>query len=79
MGANPVGKFAPSGLGNPGDRNFNMPAKYVSDPTVWPNLVVSSGPNAGLPNWYHSNMREVAYPFLWRFYDELVTISNPSP
>jgi hypothetical protein len=55
-------------------RNFNMPALYVPNPIGWPN-----GESSSTPNWYHSNMREVAYPFLWPLYDQFVTISNPSP
>ncbi|HTB63909.1 MAG TPA: hypothetical protein VK737_09990 [Opitutales bacterium] len=71
-GANPVSAFAPSGLGNPGDRNFNMPAKFVPDETDWPRQPVVGG----IPDWFHSDMKAVAYPYLYPLYDKFIEISN---
>jgi pimeloyl-ACP methyl ester carboxylesterase len=71
-GANSVNAVAPSGLGNPGDRNFNMPAKFVPDETHWPRQPVVGG----IPDWFHSDMKAVAYPYLYPLYDKFIEISN---
>ncbi|HTB62594.1 MAG TPA: hypothetical protein VK737_03310 [Opitutales bacterium] len=67
----PMGANFVSTLSEFGTRNFNMPDLYVPDPSIWPNSTTGS-----VPNWFHSNMREVAYPYLYPFYDKLVNISN---
>ena len=32
--------------------------------------------DSGIPNWHHSDMDQVAYPYLYKFYNQLVSISN---
>ena len=71
VGANPVHKFAPSDLGNPGDRNFNIPLLFV-DPKHWPRGRDSEGDK--LPIWFHSDMHDQAYVYTYSFYDKLVSI-----
>ena len=71
VGANPVSKFAPSGLGGTGDRNSNIPFLYV-DPNHWPRSPLI----AGVPKWFHSDMHDVAYHYLFALYDQLVYISS---
>jgi uncharacterized Zn-binding protein involved in type VI secretion len=53
-----------------GDNNFNMPVQFT-DGTHWPRNI----PN-GVPEWRHSDMGQVAYPYLHTFYGQLVSISN---
>jgi hypothetical protein len=65
----PVGANNTSALD---DRNFNMPEQFV-DSGYWPRP-----PKVGVdtPVWRHSDMDQVAYPFLYRFYNKLVSVSN---
>jgi hypothetical protein len=55
------------------ERNYNLPSQYA-DAAHWPSV---RGTNlAGEPNWHHSDMREVAYLYLYRFYDKLSSLAN---
>jgi pimeloyl-ACP methyl ester carboxylesterase len=72
-GANLINNLPSEG---PNNVQYNMPTFAVRDggSYYWPSeLGINS---SALPNWHHSNMREVAYPYLWQFYDQLVTISK---
>jgi hypothetical protein len=74
IGATPASAFAPNGLGKANDHNFNIPLLYV-DPSHWP----SSRPFDAVkdvPAWYHSDMHDVAYAYMFTFYDELVDIAS---
>lgn len=71
VGANPVQNFAPSGLENPGDRNFNIPLLYV-DSNHWPRGTSSA--QGDLPIWFHSDMHDQPYFYMYGFYDKLVSI-----
>ncbi len=51
------------------ERNYDLPALFA-DPG-WPRFV-----DNGLPEWRHSDMREVAYLYQSRFWDKLVSISQ---
>jgi hypothetical protein len=55
-------------------KQFNMPIQFV-DAAHWPS---DRGVNSssGIPNWHHSDMDQVAYPYLYKFYYKLVSISN---
>jgi hypothetical protein len=70
----PVGANETSKFDDYGTRNFNMPSLYA-DKNQWPNGTTTQG-GVAVPNWHHSNMREVAYPYLFTFYDQLVYIST---
>jgi hypothetical protein len=67
-----VSAFAPDGLGEAYDRNANMPAAYVF--ASWPRTSA-----CGIPLWFHDDFRQVAYPFLYPLFDELVYISHQRP
>jgi hypothetical protein len=55
------------------DLNYNMPSVHASA-SQWPN---ARGTDAGgVPVWHHSDMREVAYIYLYGFYDKLSSIAN---
>ncbi len=65
MGSNATSAFE--------ERNYNLPSQYA-DAAHWPS---ARGANVGgVPNWHHSDMREVAYLYLYRFYDKLSSLSN---
>jgi hypothetical protein len=66
----PVGANNTSALD---DRNFNMPAQFVIDPNVWPR---GKQEGTGIALWHHSDMGQIAYPYLCRFYNQLVSISS---
>jgi hypothetical protein len=53
------------------DRNYNMPDLFA-DKAHWPR----AKPN-NIPRWEHSDMRNVAYLYMTKFYDKLVSISQP--
>jgi hypothetical protein len=54
-------------------RNHNSPAEFA-DLVNWPRgRLNSSGPAI----WHHSDMREVAYVYLYKLYDQLSSLSNP--
>jgi hypothetical protein len=72
IGSNSASKFTPGG-GAP-DRNFNAPVLYA-DPGFWPRAIDTST-SPVTPVWYHSDMHDVAYPYLYGFYDELMYIST---
>ena len=56
------------------DQNHNEPAEFV-DVAHWPSARGSDA-STGTPIWHHSDMREVAYIYLYKFYDKLVSITN---
>ena len=53
-------------------KQFNMPSQFA-DPLNWPGV---RGAANRIPNWLHSDMDQVAYPFVHGLYDKLVFISN---
>ncbi len=53
-------------------KQFDMPSQFV-DATHWPRSV---DPTSGTPDWHHSDMDQIAYPYLYKFYNKLVSISN---
>jgi hypothetical protein len=65
----PVGANETTGLRI--GRNHNMPVLYA-DKVHWPRDKTDQ-----IPNWHHSDMRDVAYPFVNTLYDQLVSLSNP--
>jgi hypothetical protein len=65
VGANPCQNNALLG------KQFNMPEQFVA-PAHWPRPVGIGE----LPKWWHSDMDQVAYPYLYMFYNKLVSISN---
>ena len=66
VGANYTARFGDS-------KNYDMPSLYASG-SHWPS---ARGSNAsGVPSWHHSDMREVAYIYLYQFFDKLATLSN---
>ena len=66
VGANYTARFGDA-------RNYDMPSLYV-DAAYWPSTRGTSV--AGVPNWHHSDMREIAYIYMSKFFDKLSSISN---
>lgn len=67
----PVGSKLTTAFDN---QNYNMPAQFVNG-THWPadrGIVLSSG----VPNWHHSDISQVAYPYVYKLFNQLVLISN---
>jgi hypothetical protein len=64
VGANPCQNNALSG------KQFNMPAQFA-DKARWPRSV----PN-NVPEWRHSDISKVAYPFIYQLFDQIISISN---
>ena len=54
------------------DKQFNMPNEFA-DEDHWPN---ARGANNNVPKWWHSDFGQVAYPYTYRFYNALSSISN---
>ncbi len=54
------------------NRNFHMP-DFVAG-TFWPS---ERGFDSSVANWHHSDIRVVAYPYLYQFFDQLVNIATP--
>jgi hypothetical protein len=63
MGSHAVGRFE--------DRNFNLPS--LVDQANWPR----GKPNGVTPEWRHSDMREIAYLYQYRVFDQIVALSKP--
>ena len=60
----------------PSTRQYNMPAEFVTA-AQWPSIRgVNNTTGVAVPNWHHSDMREVAYLYLARFYDKLSSLAN---
>jgi hypothetical protein len=55
-------------------KQFNMPAQFANI-INWPRSVEKNG----VPDWHHSDMDQVAYPFIYSFYNRLVLITNITP
>jgi hypothetical protein len=53
-------------------KQFNMAAQFA-DAAHWPS---PRGATSGIPNWWHSDMDQVAYLYLYKFYNQIVSISN---
>jgi hypothetical protein len=71
VGANPL---AFSTL--PSTRQYNMPAEFATA-AQWPSVRgVNNTTGVAVPNWHHSDMREVAYLYLARFYVKLSALTN---
>jgi hypothetical protein len=66
VGANPCQNSALSG------KQFNMPAQFV-DSTHWPRDQQSG---TGIPLWLHSDIDNVAYPYLYKLFKQIVLISQ---
>ncbi len=59
-------------------RNYNMPQLFAPDGTPWPtyrNRVTGSG----IANWFHSDIRDVAYLYVHGVFDTIANISNSNP
>ncbi len=67
----PTGSTQVNPTAIPTTRQHNVPAEFID--TFWPRGL-KSGTN--LPEWRHSDMREVAYLYEPRFWDALVSISE---
>jgi hypothetical protein len=61
----------------PSTRQYNMPVEFAAV-AQWPN---TRGVNnsAGVPNWLHSDIRDVAYLYLALLYDKLSSLANQLP
>ena len=64
-GANPVTRLGTQ-------RNYNMPALFITDPLKWPD----EEEFANLPQWKHTDVRGAAYSHLYRLVDKLVEIGG---
>jgi len=56
------------------EKQFNMPVSFT-DSSYWPSdrgIKLDSG----TPNWHHNDISQVAYPYLYRLFNQLVSISN---
>jgi hypothetical protein len=69
----PVGANLVTNIPHLGSTNqeFNMPAAFVPNTSYWPR-----SPIGGVAPWFHTDMQAMAYPYLYKFYDQLVTISK---
>lgn len=54
------------------DQNYNMPAQFA-DAAHWPRIIDEP---SQLPTWHHSDVGQVAYPYLYKLFNQLVSISN---
>ena len=69
VGANYTARFGDS-------NNYNMPSLYANA-AHWPSARgVDKTSGIAVPNWHHSDMREVAYIYLYPFFDKLSSLSN---
>jgi hypothetical protein len=60
----------------PSTRQYNMPAEFATA-AQWPSVRgVNNTTGVAVPNWHHSDMREVAYLYLARFYVKLSALTN---
>ena len=66
VGANPCGNNALSG------KQYDMASQFA-DSAHWDGI---HGKTGGTPNWWHSDMDQVAYPLIYKLYNTLVSISN---
>jgi hypothetical protein len=55
------------------DRNYNLATQFADQTGHWPR-----GPKQGttIPEWRHSDMREVAFLYMHAFFAEIVRLSN---
>jgi len=67
VGANPCQNNAILG------KQFNMPTQFVPNPDNWPH---GKQEGTGIALWHHSDMDQIAYPYLYKLYKQLVSISN---
>jgi hypothetical protein len=58
-GANVVASFGNSA-------NFNMPALFITDPATWPRPAEFNG----VKEWRHSDIREIAYSYMYKLFDK---------
>ena len=66
VGANSCNELSPA-------RQYDMAAMFA-DKTHWPK---SRSYNKNMiPNWHHSDMDQVAYPYLYKLYIKLVSVAN---
>jgi hypothetical protein len=66
VGANPCGNNALSG------KQVNMATQFA-DSAHWPR---DKQEGTRIPFWCHSDMDQIAYPFIYKLYNQLVSISN---
>jgi len=66
MGANPCGKF---GLLN---NNIDMSTQLKPDNENWPDNRIENG----VEFWYHSDYKDLAYPYVYKFYGKIVELIN---
>jgi hypothetical protein len=48
-------------------------ATQFADSAHWPR---DKQEGTRIPFWYHSDMDQIAYPFIYKLYNQLVSISN---
>jgi hypothetical protein len=58
-------------------KNFNMPAQFA-DAKHWPSARGIDLPSS-MPKWLHSDMNDVAYPYVHKLFDQIITISQTNP
>jgi len=51
------------------NQNYNMPAQFA-DKTRWPRSV----PN-NVPEWRHSDISKVAYPFIYKLFNQIISMT----
>jgi len=68
VGANLVARLAPQFMPN---KNFNMQEKFENG---WPEARLDSITEGN--NWHHSDFVYVAYPFIYKLFDQIVTLGN---
>ncbi|HEY5747340.1 MAG TPA: hypothetical protein VIU12_14780, partial [Chryseolinea sp.] len=54
------------------DKNFNMPALFVTDTSQWPR----EGIFAGKREWLHGDLKDMAYSHLYKLYNKFVEIAQ---
>jgi Alpha/beta hydrolase of unknown function (DUF900) len=63
-GANAITKLASA--------NFNMPELFITDRSYWPNKRTF----AGVPEWRHSDIKQIAYPHLYQLFLKWKTVGT---
>jgi hypothetical protein len=54
------------------EKNFNMPTQFANS-AHWPR---DKQQGTDIPFWYHSDMGQIAYPYIYKLYNQLVSITN---
>jgi hypothetical protein len=58
-------------------KNFNMPDVFT-DKAHWPSARGIDLPSS-MPNWLHSDMNDVAYLYVHKLFDQIITVSQTNP